>query len=202
MTFSNNSSALLPMPNPHSLTPAQPPEPGRLVVLAFADELSAFALRELLCQLEEESVIEVGDAVVATRIANGKVRLHQSLPLVAARTLVGSFSGLVIGTMLLNPLFGSLAGAAVGAVSGAIEDIGIDDAFMKSLCETLTPGSSALFVLVRRTKPEQLLERLKPFAGRGKVLQSTMPVENEVLLRNLLEGEVTRHQVTANKSQS
>jgi uncharacterized membrane protein len=180
------------MPNPHSLTHTKPPELGRLVVLAFADEFSAFELREFLCQLEEEGIIEVGDAVVATRNAKGKVRLHQSLPLVAARTLIGSFGGMVIGMMLLNPLFGSLAGAAVGAVSGAMGDIGIDDAFMKSLGETLTPGSSALFVLVRNTKPEQLLERLKPFAGRGKVLQSTMPAENEVLLRNLLEGEAAR----------
>jgi uncharacterized membrane protein len=130
------------------------------------------------------------------------VRLHQSLPLIAGRTLVGSFSGLIIGMMLLNPLFGSLAGAAVGAVAGAMGDIGIDDAFMKSLGETLTPGSSALFVFVRRTKPDLLLERLKPFAGRGKVLQSTMPAENEVLLRNLLEGEVTRQPAAATISQS
>ncbi len=199
MTFSTGNT-LLPMPNPYSLTPAKPPEPGRLVVLAFADELSAFALRELLCELEEENLLEVGDAVVATRNAKGKVRLHQSLPLVAARTLVGSFSGLIIGMMLLDPLFGSLAGAAVGAASGAFGDIGINDEFMKSLAETLTPGSSALFVFVRKTKPDELLERLKPFAGRCKVLQSTMTAENEVLLRNLLEGEVTRLPITATPS--
>ena len=106
------------MPNPYSLTPVKPSEPGRLVVLGFADELSAFALRELLCQLEEESVIEVGDAVVATRNDKGKVRLHQSLPLVAVGTALGSFSGMLLGMLLLNPLFGSMAGAAVGAAAG------------------------------------------------------------------------------------
>ena len=94
------------MPKPYSLTPVNPHEAGRLFVLAFADELSAFSLRETLCQMEEERVIEVGDAVVATRNAQGKVRLHQSLPLVAAGSLLGSFSGMLLGMLLLNPLFG------------------------------------------------------------------------------------------------
>jgi uncharacterized membrane protein len=174
------------------LTPVKASEPGRLVVLGFPDELSAFALRELLCQLEEDSVIEVGDAVVVTRNAKGKVRLHQSLPLVALGTAVGSFSGMVLGMMLLNPLFGSIAGAAAGAAAATFRDAGINDNFMMNLGETLTPGSSALFVVVRKTKPEELLERLKPFAGGCKILQSTMTAENEALLRNLLEGEVAR----------
>lgn len=185
------------MAAPFLLTPVKPSEPGRLFVLAFADELSAFSLRELLCQLEEESVLEVGDAVVATRDAQGKVRLHQSLPLVAAGTALGSFSGMLLGMLVLNPLFGSIAGAAVGAAAAAFGDAGIDDAFMKGLAETLTPGRSALFVVVRRSKPEQVLERLKPFAGRCKILQCTMPAENEALLRNLLEGEVSRLHSTA-----
>jgi uncharacterized membrane protein len=150
----------------------------------------------VLCQLEEESVIDVGDAVVATRNEKGKVRLHQSLPLVAAASAVGSFTGMLLGMLLLNPLFGSIAGAAVGAAAAAaFGDAGIDDKFMKELGETLTPGSSALFVVVRRSKPEQidqLLDRLKPFAGRCKILQCNMPAKNEVLLRNLLEGEVSR----------
>jgi uncharacterized membrane protein len=182
---------------PFILTPAKEPEPGRLVVLGFADELSAFDLRELLCQLEEESVLEVGDAVVITRNAKGKVRLHQSLPLVAAGAALGSFSGVLLGMLILTPLFGSVAGAAVGAAAAAFGDAGIDDKFMKSLGETLTPGTSALFVVVRKTKPEQLLERLKPFAGRCKILQSTMPAENETRLRKLLEGELSRLQINA-----
>src|SRR5262249_49278813 len=132
-----------------------------------------------------------GDAVIATRGTTGKVRLHQSLPLVAARTLVGSFSGLMIGMMLLNPIFGTVAGAAVGAVSGVFGDIGIDDGFMKEFAEPLQPGTSALFLIVRNTQREVLIERLRPFAGRCKVLQTTMTAENEATLRHLLEGAIS-----------
>ena len=46
--------------------------------------------------------------------------------------------------------------------------------------------------VVRKTKPELLLERLNPFAGRCRILQCNMTAENEVLLRNFLEGEVSR----------
>ncbi len=176
------------MPNPHSLSPVKP-EPGSLIVFGFADENGAFELRDMLSELEEESVIEIGDAVVATRNAKGKVRLHQSLPLISGRMLVGSFTGLVLGMALLNPLFGAVAGAGAGALSGALGDVGIDDAFMKKLGETLTPGSSALFVVVGRRKREQMENRLKPFAGKCKVLQTSLPNENEARLRKFMAGE-------------
>lgn len=179
------------IPSPTSAS-ATPPESDRFVVIGFDDERLAFELRELLCELEEEQVIEVGDAVVATRNAKGKVRLHQSIPLVAGRTALGAFSGMMLGLFVLNPLFGAVAGTAAGLTAGVLGDIGIDDAFMKSVGETLTPGSSALFVIVRKTRPQQLLERLQPFAGRAKVLQSTMTAENETLLRDLLEGALAR----------
>jgi uncharacterized membrane protein len=180
------------MPNPYSLSPATSHELGRLFVLAFADEVTAFSLRETLWKMEEESIVDLGDMVVVTRDNKGRVRLHQSLPLAAVGSALGSLGGMVFGMMLLNPLFGSLAGAAVGATAGAFGDIGIDDAFMKDLGETLTLGTSALFVTVRNTKPELVLERLQAFAGSCKILQCDMPAENEVILRRILEGEVAR----------
>ena len=170
------------------MEPLPATRPARLVVLAFDDELSAFALRNLLVELEEESILDIGDAVIATRNAKGKVRLHQSLPLHSGVASVGSVSGLFVGAMLLDPLFGAIAGIAAGAVLAAFKDIGISDTFMKELGGTLTPGSSMLFVLVRRSEPEKILERLAPFAGRCKILQSTMALEDEARLRGLLEG--------------
>lgn len=176
---------------PYDPSAETPAEPDRLVVVAFDNEFLAFTLRDVLCDLEEEGALQIGDAVVATRNASGKVRLHQSIPLFTNRTVLGAFGGLMMGFLILNPLFGAAAGAAVGLASGALSDVGIDDAFMKTLGETLTPGSSALFVVVRKTKPEILLERLQSFAGRGKVLQTTMTPENEAILRGLLEKAIT-----------
>ena len=158
-------------------------------MVAFDDELLAFSLRSVLSDLEEEGAIQVGDAVVATRNAQGKVRLHQSIPLISGHAVLGAFGGLMMGMLLLNPLFGAAAGAAAGAATGALRDVGIDDDFMRALGESLTSGSSALFVVVRgNTRIDRLLDSLRPFAGRGKVLQSTMSAENEMILRGVLES--------------
>lgn len=186
------------MPEPFLLTPGKPLEPGRVVVIGFPDETSAFSLRDHLSVLEEEGILSIGDAVVVTRNAQGKIRLHQSLPLVALGTAVGSFSGMLLGMLILAPAFGSVAGAALGAATAALSDAGIDDVFIKELAETLTPASSALFVIARNTQPEPLLDRLQPFAGRCRVLQSTMAPEDESRLRDLLENALrTSHSPTS-----
>src|SRR5262245_5136486 len=52
----------------------------------------------------------------------------------------------------------------------------IDDDFIRSLGETLTPGSSALFILVRRATPNKVLSELRPFGGR--VIYTSLSTES------------------------
>ena len=98
---------------------------------------------------------------------------------------------MVAGMLLLNPVLGIVTGAALGALSGMLGDVGIDDAFMKRLGETLTPGTSALFVLVGKRKREQLEDRLKPFVGKCQVIQTALPAENEARLRQFLRNSAS-----------
>jgi uncharacterized membrane protein len=97
--------------------------------------------------------------------------------------------GTLIGLLFLNPLAGLLAGAAfgagAGALSGALVDYGIDDAFIRSLGATIEPGSSALFVLVRRVTPDKVLPELRPFGGT--VLRTSLSNEQEARLRQALQ---------------
>ena len=65
-------------------------------------------------------------------------------------------------------------------------DIGINDDFMKDLAETFTPGTSALFVLVRKATPDKVLDGLKGF--KGKVLQTSLTKDKEEELRKVLEA--------------
>jgi uncharacterized membrane protein len=94
---------------------------------------------------------------------------------------------MLIGFIFLNPLIGMAAGAAGGAISGAMADIGIDDKTMKEMAESFKPGGSALFVLVRKSTPDKVLERLAPFAGKGKVIQTSLTKDREDALREVLE---------------
>ena len=59
---------------------------------------------------------------------------------------------------------------------------------MKDLGATLTPGASALFVLVRKASPDKVLDGLKPFIGKAKVLRTSLTKDKEEELRRALEG--------------
>jgi uncharacterized membrane protein len=77
-------------------------------------------------------------------------------------------------------------GAGTGAIAGALSDIGINDQFMKDLAATMKPGSSALFVLVRKSTPDRVLEEL--LGTGGTVLKTSLSHEDEAKLQDALSG--------------
>ncbi|MGI1663031.1 DUF1269 domain-containing protein [Palleronia sp. KMU-117] len=159
-----------------------------LIAVTFDDETTAFELRAELAKLQKEYLIDMDDVVVVTRDDAGKVKLHQAVNLTAAGAVGGSFWGLLIGMLFLNPLLGMAVGAGAGALSGKLTDIGIDDKFMKELGANLPKGGSALFTLVKRSTPDKVLERLEPFRGKGKVMRTSLSKESEDELRAFLES--------------
>lgn len=160
---------------------------SNLIVVTFDDESTAFEMRAELARMQKEYLIEMEDAVVVTKNDKGKTKLHQAVNLTAAGAAGGSFWGMLIGLIFLNPLVGMAAGAAGGALSGAMTDIGISNKTMKEMAKSLKPGGSALFVLVRKSTPEKVLERLAPFTGKGKVIQTSLTKDREDALREVLE---------------
>ncbi len=116
--------------------------------------------------MQKDFLIDLGDAVVAVKDEKGKVKLHQAVNLTAYGAMSGGFWGALIGLILLNPLLGVAMGATAGAVSGALKDVGINDGFMKELAGGLAPGSSALFVLVRKATPARCWRSSRGRAAR------------------------------------
>src|SRR5262245_12209108 len=135
------------------------------------------------------------DAVVAIKDAKGKVKLHQAVNLTAAGAASGGFWGTLIGLIFLNPLLGLAVGAGAGAVSGALTDVGINDHFMKNLAATMKPGSSALFVLVRKATPDKVLEEL--MGTGGTILKTSLSHEDEAKLQAALSAAPTARSTTA-----
>ncbi|MCO6043159.1 DUF1269 domain-containing protein [Aeoliella sp. ICT_H6.2] len=160
---------------------------SNLIVIVFDDEHTAFEMRTALVKMQKEYLIEMEDAVVVTKNDAGKVQLHQAVNLTAAGAVGGGFWGTLIGLLFLNPLLGAAVGAGAGALSGLFTDIGIDDKEMKKAGESFTPGSSALFVLVRKATNDKVLDGLKEFAGKGKVFQTSLSKDDEASLRAALE---------------
>ena len=157
-----------------------------LVVIGYDDQFKAEEVRLSLMKMQKDYLIDLEDAVVAVKDQQGKVRLHQAVNLTAAGAVGGGFWGSLIGLMFLNPLLGMAVGAAAGAISGALTDVGIDDKFMKELAETMKPGSSTLFVLVRKATPDKVLDEIKGMGG--KVLRTSLSHEDETKLQAALSA--------------
>lgn len=64
-------------------------------------------------------------------------------------------------------------------------DVGVDGDFVKEVSESLQPGASALFVLVRDANPAVVRAALEEH--HDKVLQTTLSLEAEEALKKALE---------------
>ena len=158
-----------------------------LIVIGYPDVDQAEEVRLKLRKLHRDYLIDLDDAVVAVKDAGGKIKLHQAVNLTAAGASSGGFWGMLIGMIFLNPLLGLAVGASAGAVSGSLTDVGINDDFMKNLAKTLTPGSSALFVLVRKMTPDKVLKELE--GSGGTVIQTSLSDDDEEKLQAALSGK-------------
>jgi uncharacterized membrane protein len=158
-----------------------------LVAVVFNDESTAFEMRAALAKMQKQYLLEMEDAVVVTRDQNGKTKLHQAVCLTSAGAVGGAFWGMLIGLLFLNPLLGAALGAGAGAIAGRFRDIGLDDKMMKDIGDSLKPGSSALFVLLRKVTADKVLDGLKPFVGKGRVFQTSLNKDDEKALREVLE---------------
>ncbi len=156
----------------------------KLIAVMYNSELKATEVRLDFMKMQKTYLVDLEDAVVATRKENGKIKLHQMYNLTASGALSGGFWGTLIGLIFLNPLIGLVIGAGTGAVAGALTDVGINDNFMKTLAEKLQPGTSALFVLVRSELTDKVLDELK--GTGGTIIQSSLSHEDEARLQTAL----------------
>ncbi len=158
-----------------------------LVVLAFDTETGATEMRDDLMRLQKQKIVELEDAAVVIRKQDGKVKVKQAVSLVGEGALGGAFWGMLIGLIFWMPWLGLALGALGGALGGSLTDIGIDDEFIKEVGNTIEPGHSALFLLVRKATPDKLADELEKFDA--KVLQTSLSQEDEEKLRALFGAE-------------
>ncbi len=160
-----------------------------LIVVAYANEMQAEEVRLDFLKMQKEYLVDLEDAVVAVVKPNGKVKLRQMYNLALGGAVSGSFWGVLIGLIFLNPLLGLVVGAGTGAVAGALSDVGIGDRFMKELAGQLKPGSSILFVLARSELTDKVLDEIK--GTGGTVMQTSLSHEDEARLQEALQASGT-----------
>ena len=157
-----------------------------LIAIVYPTEAKAEEVRLRQFELQKEYLIQLSDAVIAVKADNGKVKLNQLVNTTAAGAVSGSFWGLLIGVLFLNPLLGIAVGAASGALGGALSDVGINDTFMKALADKLQPGNAALFILAREMTADKVVKELSHFGG--EVLKTSLDESKEQVLRDALKA--------------
>lgn len=157
---------------------------SQVVVLGFDEEQGAEAMFDYLGEMQHEGLLELEDAVIASRGPGSNVEIRQTHSKAGKFALRGSGIGLLAGLLLGGPIGGLIGGAAIGGVTGALKDHGLDDSFVQDVSGWLRPNTSALFLLVKAAKGDEVLQRLQSLPA--KVLTTTLPDEAEKRLRESL----------------
>ena len=141
------------------------------------------ALRTLK-DLQDEGLIVISDAaIVEWPEGKKKPSTRQLQDLVGPGALHGAFWGLLFGIIFFFPFLSIAVGAAGGALVGTLRDVGIDDDFINKIKASVTPGTSAIFLLSSSGVQERIRQR---FIGtHAELLYSDFGPEQEAKLREV-----------------
>jgi uncharacterized membrane protein len=142
-----------------------------LSVWKFDTPEGAERATETLADLQKQELIKVHDAaMVSWPEGRKKPKTRQLSGLAGAGALGGAFWGLLFGLLFFIPLLGMAVGAAMGALAGSMTDVGIDDDFIATVRQRVTPGTSALFVMTSDAVQDRVQEA---FEGQNMELIAT-----------------------------
>jgi uncharacterized membrane protein len=160
-----------------------------LLALKFDRPDGADRILGTLQQLQAQQLLQIQDAaVVSWETGKKKPKTRQLTSMTGALALGGTFWGMLFGLLFFAPFLGAAIGAGMGALIGHFADYGIDDKFINQVREKVTPGTSALFLLVGQVTTDRVLEALQ--GEQIEVLQTNLSEEQEQRLRAAFaEGE-------------
>lgn len=156
----------------------------QLIVIAFDHFDDARNAMAGLRALERDGQIRFEDTAIVERDPDGTAHVKNE---VSGTTETAAAIGALIGGLVIFvfPLAGIALGAALGVLVGRSLDRGVSDQFVDDVKQTLRPGRSALFLVVKESNADATLAALREY--RGDVIQTTLDSEAEGALRQALE---------------
>ena len=123
--------------------------PVQVIVAAFNDLNGASQALTSLKEAKKERLIEIEDAAVLTKDADGKVKIKETADMRAGKgATIGAIAGGVVG-LLAGPVgWAALGGGVIGGLAAKLHDGGFPDDRLRQLAEGLTPDSSALVAVI------------------------------------------------------
>jgi uncharacterized membrane protein/uncharacterized membrane protein YjjP (DUF1212 family) len=158
-----------------------------LTVWKFDTPMGADETISTLGQLAKQELIQIHDAAtVSWAVDAKKPKTRQLRNLTAGGAMSGMFWGMLFGLIFLVPFLGAAIGAAAGALTGSLADVGIDDNFIKSVRDKISPGTSALFLMSSDAVVDKVKVALEEGGHKPELLQSNLSAEQEKALREMM----------------
>jgi uncharacterized membrane protein len=148
-----------------------------------------------VARLQKNGEIQLHDAVVITRGADGTSHVRETTDVSPGQASVGAgVWGLLLGTLLGGPIGGLVVGAATaggGALYAKLVDTGVKDATVAQLREAVPPGRTALALLVSHVSVADLQRELTRFPNAQLVETDLPPAAVSAVQEALTEANRT-----------
>lgn len=169
-----------------------PPDNSKLLVISFDDALRAQEFLLAVARLQKNKDIQIHDAVVIRREADGTSHVRETTDLSPGQAGVGAgVWGLLLGTLFGGPIGGLVVGAASaggGALYAKLVDTGVKDATITELRTAVPPGRTAVALLVSHVSVADLQRELARFPNSQLVETDMSPAAVSAVQEALAEA--------------
>ena len=149
-----------------------------LIAFVFESEDGAKALEAELISAQQSQDIEVGDAALVVRQADGRPVFSHAVDLVGRGSMGGIFWGFILALVFWTRWWGL-------SVGGALGDLRLDDDFVKEVGEAVGKGHSAMLALVDEGMLSSVLNAAE--SSHPRVFQSSLSQEDEQVLKVIFQ---------------
>ena len=150
--------------------------PIQVFVASYDNEYGAKQSLQDFQQMHRDGSIELIDAAVIVRQADGKVKFEETAdPSGKKWAKRGAIAGGIVGLIFPPSLIaGAVVGGGAGGIWGKIRDKGFKDEDLKEVGESMEPGSSAIIAIAE----DHVLDRLEQgIAGYERIARHAVSAE-------------------------
>jgi uncharacterized membrane protein len=160
--------------------------PMQLVAIGYADTFTAAAAQEELQRLERDFIIRRDEVATVVRDDRGAFQIATHAVITGQGPSWTMLWLTLFATLFFEPMLRMSIGSDLAPIVDEVARAGLEPEFAQRVRDMVTPATSALFVLVDKVTPDEVVAALEEYGGT--VLQSEIPPQAERKLQKTLSG--------------